>query len=274
MAAHDLSVMVVVRAAIGFWREATPRVWAPLAVFTAVLAGMQIATALGLAPVWRLASVLVVLLTSALAYGALFRIAFEPEHPGDADFRHGPAGLQWGKPEWRILAATLLLLLFYLLVVLGAVFLAFLVAVAFGAAGDLRPARAGGFFATPAGLAAMFVLLASFVGLLWSTIRLSMALPATVDRKQVQVFSVWNITKGHVWIILGAALLTGLPSLAVGLAGGLANAMSDSSGLRLALGLLGALVGGFVQAPLTAGLYSHIYRLLRDRSGGDTAQPL
>ena len=139
MTAGELSIAGGVGAAVQFWREATAKVWGALAVFAVVIVVVQSAQAAGAAPIWMLVGASVEIFASVLAYGALLRVAFAAEHPGDADFVIGSAGVQWGKPEWRLFGATLLLMLFYLFVAIGVIFLLFLVAVVFAAAEGVRP---------------------------------------------------------------------------------------------------------------------------------------
>ena len=277
MTAGDLSISGGVRAAVQFWREATPRVWGALAIFAIVIAAVQSAQAAGAAPIWMLLGAAVEIFASVLAYGALLRLAFAGDHPGDAEFALGGAGVQWGKPEWRLLGATLLLMLFYLFVIIGVIFLLFLVAVVFAAVEGVRSTTPAGLLHSPSGLAVVAVLIVCTLGVLWSSIRLSLSLPATVDRKQVQVFSVWALTKGHLTALVVSGVICLLPGLIVGT---LAVWAKTSLGTSLPLSgaiLIGVVVSAvtvFVQSPLVIGLYSHFYRLLRVRGAEDASKPV
>ncbi len=91
---ETLSVMSALRAAVAFWRTTTPRVLGALGLFALVVAMAQIESALAVRPIWIVLTSLLEVAVSTLAYGALFRSAFAAEHPGDADFVLGPAGLQ------------------------------------------------------------------------------------------------------------------------------------------------------------------------------------
>ena len=264
-------------AAVAFWREATPRVWGALAVFALVIVVAQSAQAAGVSASWMLLSAAVEIFASILAYGALLRFAFAGEHPDDADFALGAGGIQWGKPEWRLFGATLLLMLFYLFIVIGVVFLLSLVAVSFAAMEGAPSNAPGGLLKSPSGLAVLAVLIICMLGVAWSSIRLSLSLPATVDRQQVQVFSVWGLTKGYAVTLLVAGLICLLPGLIVG-----TMAVIVKTNLGAALPLWGAILIGlvvsavtvFVQSPLVIGLYSHFYRLLRVSGAQPAAQAL
>ena len=277
MAADELSISGGVRAAVGFWREATGKVWGALAVFALVIVVAQSAQAAGVDPIWMLVSAAVEIFASILAYGALLRFAFLADHTSDPDFALGAGGVQWGKPEWRLLGATMLLMLFYLLVIIGTVFLLSIVAVSFASAEGSHSTAPSGLLHSPSGLAVLAVLIACVFGVVWSSIRLSLSLPATVDRKQVQVFSVWSLTKGHVLPLFVAGVICLLPGLIVG-----TIAVLVKSNLGAALPLWGAVLIGlvvstvtvFVQSPLVIGLYSHFYRLLRVRGAEPATGPL
>ena len=277
MTAGELSIAGGVGAAVQFWREATAKVWGALAVFAVVIVVVQSAQAAGAAPIWMLVGASVEIFASVLAYGALLRVAFAAEHPGDADFVIGSAGVQWGKPEWRLFGATLLLMLFYLFVAIGVIFLLFLVAVVFAAAEGVKSATATGLLHSPSGIAVVVVLIVCVIGIVWSSIRLSLSLPATVDRKQVQVFSVWSLTKGYAVTLLVAGVVCLLPGLilataAVWLKFGLGAAMTLPEAVLI--GAVVALVTVFVQSPLVIGLYSHFYRLLRVQGAGVASEPV
>lgn len=274
MTAGDITIGGGLRAAVRFWREETAKVWGALAVFALTIVLVQSAQAAGAAPSWMLLGAGVEIFASILAYGALLRLAFAPDHLGDGDFALGPAGLQWGKPEWRLLGATLLLMLFYLFVAIGMIFLLFLLAVAFAAVEGGAAQQAGGIWRTPAGLVVFLVFAACVVGVVWSSIRLSLSLPATVDRKQVQVFSVWGLTKGRSITLLVAGFICLLPGLIIGTAAvwlkiGLGAALSVPQAILI--GVIVSAVTVFVQSPLVIGLYSHFYRLLRV-SGAEAAR--
>jgi hypothetical protein len=139
---------------------------------------------------------------------------------------------------------------------------------------------------------AMVVLLGlGFVALmLWLAARLSMALPATIERRKVQILAVWPMSKGQSWRIALAIGLTGLPVLVVGMLA--YEAVSSLLGVRL-LELAHtvdssvensemivrmnevARLNGFlaiVTVPLFSGLYAFIYNGLKQVSPvGDAA---
>jgi len=116
MSHPKVSVMEAVASAVHFAQANVRHVAGILAlVMVANIAGDVVGgSAFGIA----LGSAITVLI-GVIANGALLRLAFADEHPGDPEFRVGPQGFQWGKPETRLLGAVLLVFLFALLALLG-----------------------------------------------------------------------------------------------------------------------------------------------------------
>ena len=112
-----------------------------------------------------------------MAMGALLRVAFADEHPGEAAFRPGPYGLQWRNTEWRLLGAGALVLLLCLLAALAATALAFAVL-----AGILL-ATGHGLTSQPMSDAGMIATGLGAVGGLYVAYRLILSMPATVSRQ-------------------------------------------------------------------------------------------
>jgi len=230
--------------------------WAPL--LGLALVALAISPAFGLAPLWPLVLAPIDLLVSAVAYGAMMRIALADGHTGDEAYRPSPAGLQWSGLETRLLGAFLLIGLFVLLCAIGAVFATLLAAVIVAAVSGQFPQAGGVFLATPSGMTAAAVLAATMAFILWACIRLILSTAATVDRRQVQVFSTWRMTKGHALPLFVALLAIAVPAIILGAAGRLL------AGHALSLPFWGAyaLVIGFLQTPLTAGVSAEAYRRL------------
>lgn len=212
-------------------------------------------------------------LASILAYTALLRLAFIDEHPNDPEFRPGPHGIQFGKPELRLLGVGALLVFVLLLAACLAFFLV-MVIVAGAGLGALTPGATPESVAAavgPSGRAAVGGLLTALIaGLLYFSVRICLAAPATVARKRVTVFQTWPLTKGQFWPILGASILVGLPAigagvvvaLLTGILGGDANTPLPLAA-ALAVGAVQGVVAGFILLPLNAGLGAFLYRGLR-----------
>ena len=183
--------------------------------------------------------------------GGLLRIAL------DEPTGLGPAGLQLGRPEARLLGAALLCLLLIAMIVavLGLVLLAVagMAELDADAIAQRNWAAAGEGWklavVTLAGLATVFVVLSLFV-------RLSLYAPATVARGRMVSLDSFIIVRGSGWPLFAGLLVTFAPVIILAFV---------ASGGMLA-GKVGALVWAVVmaglQAPLTTGFVSAAYRRL------------
>ncbi|HTI68252.1 MAG TPA: hypothetical protein VL460_11965 [Caulobacteraceae bacterium] len=218
------------------------------------------------------------LVATAMAYAALMRLAFADEHPDDPEFRPGPQGFQWGRPEWRLLGVALLVLFAYVIALLMVIFVAMLVLVVSGVSGAVKEG------ATPEALLAALgpgattvlglLMIAFMVGMIYAAVRISLAPAATVSRKRISVFETWRLTKGQAWPVLLATLLVSLPSIVTALVlavvvrqtghpTGPEGALQIAMPGALIVGLLPGLVVAYLQLPLGVGLVAYLFRGLR-----------
>lgn len=256
------------RWAFDLWKRALPAVWAPL-LAVALLTFLS-SPVTDLSPALKILVVVLSVPALVVAYGALLRLALADQHPGEGDYRLGPAGLQWNVIETRLLGSILLLSLFFLLAAVGAAFVVMLttlvVTVVTGA--SAKPAEA--LLASPAGVAGGLVLLVAVALILWSGARLTLSSPATVDRRQVLVFSTWKSTEGQVASLLACFAVVLLPGLALSM---IANHLQQAaigaapgSSLTTPVFAAYALVVGFVQMPFGVGISAYFYRRLQERT--------
>lgn len=255
MADRSIDIVEGAKSAYAFALANAPRVWAPL--LAGALAGVLglICQRYGLG-LWLLPVVILGLLAGPWAYGALYRIAFA----GERGLTPAPGGLAWGSPETRTLLATLLLLLLILLVTLAALFVGLLVGVVlYATVGGGHDMAQGRLWLTDVAA----VVLAAAIA--WVGVRLILALPASVASGEVQVFTTWPLTKGHVLRLLGLAVLVGAPTILIQglilLTGAARGNVHD--GLDFALHLVAAVLDVVVQVPLWAGLGAYGYGKLR-----------
>ena len=285
MAQSNVPVMQSVRAAYTFWRTYWRPVVGALAVLAAVTA-FQIYWNLTGRTGLSFLGMLMSIAASTMALGALFRLAFADEHPGDPGFRPGPSGLQWGAMEWRLLGAILLI---FLLAVIAMVVFFFLIMLAVimlagsGAIGpDMDPEALGRGLGAPGAILLLLLLLILLGTVIYAAVRLVLVQPATAASGKVMVFETWPLTKGQFWPILGAVILVSLPSIISGIVTGAISSSAGVEGARegaqvlppataLVVALLSGAVSGFVQAPLTAGLAAYLYRGLRSDGQGAPA---
>ena len=192
------------------------------------------------------------ILAVVIAQGALFRRAFGRQG--------GLKGLRWGRDEWRLLGAQLMILALFLLI--GAILMIIVGGVSLGiartAAPDFDASTTEGWKAAyasagPAGFVIALVPLASLAILVWLGLRLSLSAPATVDQAGVRVLSAFPLTKGHVPVLLAVGFVIALPVLLISAAMRLAP-----QGLVVAAIL--AACAYFYALPAWAGALAHVYR--------------
>ena len=226
------------------------------------------------------------LLFLLLAYGALLRLAFADEHPGDPEFEPGPHGFQWGKPERRLLGMGALLVFLLLLAILTLVFVVFLIFVTAGVGAVTAETSPESVMAAlgPGGQAMLGVVVGLFmVAVILLSIRLTIAPAATVALRRIQVFEVWPLTRGQFWRILAASLLVSVPSIIAGVFTGIAFEMiaaPAAEGAQVVLPLSDALlvavipnlVAAFLVLPMGVGLIAYLYRGLRPAADGPSGQ--
>lgn len=192
------------------------------------------------------------LLAGVIAQGALFRRAF--------DRQGGFKGLRWGRDEWRLLAAQLMIL--GLLFLIGAILMVIVGGVALGVARTASPDfnagttegwKAAFASAGPAGFLVGLVPLASFAVLVWLGLRLSLSAPATVEQSGVRVLSAFPLTRGHVPTLLVVGLAVAVPVLVV------SAALSAAPQGPVTAAVL-ALCTYFYAMPAWTGALAHFYR--------------
>jgi hypothetical protein len=205
-------------------------------------------------------------LFGVIAQGALYRIAFANEHSGDPEFRMGPLGLQWGKPEMRLLGAHLLL---FFLFFLGLLFWVMILIVSMGAGMFVSGTGAAPLAPTPEQASHMLAAFAPlFVIALGVFVRVCLYSAATVAERRIAVFSTWPLTRGHFWPILAMVVLLVLPV-------GVLNLLTAWSGaprvVTAVIELATCVLDAFLIRPMYCGLYAHLYTALRTPAGGEVA---
>jgi hypothetical protein len=200
-------------------------------------------------------------LFGVIAQGALYRLAFASEHGGEPEFRIGPLGLQWGRPEMRLLGADLLL---FFLSFLALLFWVIILIVTLGA-GMFVSGQAAGVAAplTPTPQQAEQLLLASvpvILVVLGVYVRICLYGAATVAQRKVAVFSTWSLTKGYFWTILAAVVVIAIPIAALNFLAGLPG---EPRAATLVIQLLTCVLDAFLIRPMYCGLFAHLYAALR-----------
>ena len=257
-------VMAAVNAADAFRRENTRRAIGPLCL----VAGGAVVAALGdlSGQNWaRTVGSSIEIAAWVMAGGALMRLAFIDEHPGDAAFQPGRQGFQWNAQEWRYAAASAVQGV-AVIVALGApaAFAIMLAGLFGGIADNAKPAAA----AILIGGGLIAVVLGAFI-----STRLSLCRAASVSSQRFAMG--WDLTKGQVWPIFAAFALLLLALFAmmlmillpltvlastVGVFGDAAHSGARLSAMRT---LVVGLIVAFLQTPFSVGLEAYLYRGLR-----------
>lgn len=243
MTAGSASVGEVLKAGVSSLRATVVACWAALLAAAALtLWANDLPAGLRL---------LAVLAAVVIAQGALFRHAF-----GRAA---GLRGLRWGRDEWRLLGAHLMVLGLFLLI--GSILMIVVGAIALGVAragapqldvGSAQAWKDALAHAGPAGFVAGAAPLAALAILIWLGLRLSFTAPATVAESGVRVLSVFPLTKGKVPILLVPGVL-GAPMVV-----NLIHGLAPPPGAAFTAGA--AVLTYFLLAPAWSGALAHLYR--------------
>ncbi|TFW15176.1 hypothetical protein EGY25_00865 [Brevundimonas intermedia] len=197
------------------------------------------------------------LVVTLVLAGALGRIAITEDLLQARRLGLGPAGLQFGRPELRLLGAGLLCAVF-LAMILSVVALALLAL--FGMAElnaqaiELRQWSAVG----PVWKLALLALVTVFAlfAIVAFTVRLSLFAPATVGRGHMVSLQSMSIARGAFWPLLVGLVVTAAPKIALVLLWGVGLLSGQAGWVVFAVVLAG------VQFPLTMALVGRAYRQL------------
>ena len=273
MAASQVSVGAAIRYAWSLLSVNWRAVWGALAL-NALAATVYAAGLYSQNGLLILGAFPAMLMTALMVNGALFRLAFADRRPHDTNFRPGHHGLQWGRIEWRLLGAHLLVLGFMTLIMLLAVIAIGAVLAGLSWAGVVRMPEAGALQAmmlTP-GARPDPVILAPLVVLIalsgYVRTRLALALPATVDQGAVRVLRTWRLTKGRVWPIVASVLFVALPVMI--LTAYVTRNLITPNGMQTDAGPTAILIAALTQGvadglfltPMIAGVCAYFYRAL------------
>jgi hypothetical protein len=274
-------------AAIGasfrFIGEAWSRAWGIMLIavwFTATLEAIQL-----LKPEWGLVSflgVIVTLFLSAAATGALYRLRFAEDHPGDGAYVAHAAGLQWGGLEWRVLGASLLVGII-IGVILVVALIIWGVALGITLSGDPEALQAiengsqtekmaalGRIMLGPGALVSALILIPSIGGVIYLAARLAVFAPLAAETRAFDFGRAWALTKGAVLTLIVGAIVIYLALAVIDLVvGGLANLLSGTTGQagRVWGGIARQALGQALGTPLFAGLALYVYRTQRGDAG-------
>lgn len=197
------------------------------------------------------------LVATLVLAGALGRIAITEDLPQARRLGLGPAGLQFGRPELRLLGAGLLCAVFLAMIlsVVALVLLAlFGMAELNAQAIEMRQWSAVG----PVWKLTLLALVTAFAlfAVVAFTVRLSLFAPATIGRGHMVSLQSMSIARGAFWPLLVGLIVTSAPKIGLVLLWG-AGLLSGTAGWVVFEVVLTGL-----QAPLTMAFVGAAYRRL------------
>ena len=221
---------------------------------------------------------------STAAAGALYRLRFARDHPGDPAFATGPAGFRWTALEWRVLGANLLVgvLIGVLLLVATVIW-----ALALGASvGDSSPElqaiengsdsdKAATFLRLmtgPVGVVSALILIPALIGILYVAVRLILLTPLAAETSSFDFAKAWRLARGAVLaLILGVIVICVVETVLNYAVAALSQLVAKSVGLNGDGKLWGNIVeetlAAAINTPLFAGLVLYVYRTQRGDEG-------
>jgi hypothetical protein len=181
--------------------------------------------------------------------------------------------------EWRLLGASLLRLLFLLLI--GSIVMIAVLAVVFGLASvkgvnltsEITPEAVQDQMGPVAMGVVSVVLFAALFAMILVQLRLALVLPATADRQKINVLSSWPLTRGLALQLFGAMLAIWIPLIVSGslvsttlleAVGGSPGSIPAGGALAAAV-VIGVLFGG-IGYPMSDAVLAYFYRGARSRS--------
>jgi len=256
------------QAALGSTLRSMPGLWlgaaGALLVCTVVWLVPVFATLTGWTrPVWAFAAGLTIL----VAVGGLARLSVTEDARAARALGLGPAGLQFGWPEARLVVSALSCMIFLALIV---TVLALAVLAISGAAElDIAAIQARDWDHVGAprelGLLAALGAAALLIPLLL-VVRLSLFVPATLGRNQMVSLNSMGIAYGSYWPLLAGLIITALPMAGLMTVVRTAGLTAPVSQMILVVGLV------WLQLPLTIALLGTAYRQLEYWTPDEAAQ--
>jgi len=253
MAEGSAAIGRTVRAGMAGWAPGLRTCWAALVAGAALgLLPRALPPALGFL------GLALELAATTLAYGALYRAAFD----GPAGFK----GLRWGVQEWRLLAVQVLVtvIMTVVMAVLAVLVGAVVVGVAKSNAPGLDITSVDAWRAAldgPGALAASLPPLLSMAIMAWLFLRLSLAPAATVDLGRIQVLSAFGRTRGVVLVLAAAGAVLAAPAIILVVLIGYLRAIAGFAEGTLVPELVSVALVFFYLIPVWTAALVEVYRL-------------
>ena len=254
------SVTKALKTAVGFLPQAWAGAWLSLLVILALMVGGPMVAMVLKTPLAFLALVLLLVTAKLMTQGGLYRIALFGKSAREEGLGFG--GLQFGGPEWRLLAASLVVTAFFVLMTVT-LFVVFAIALSFSGLThgyDTATQAVQALIARHSGIDYVFIayIIGSVLFLIFVALKFALLAAANIAERRLVTLNALGLTSGHVGRICLGLLVILLPfGLICGLAGqGLGHAGQTHFGVHVALIALYI----FLFLPLTVGFLAASYR--------------
>lgn len=254
------SVTKALKTAAGFVPQAWGGAWLSLLVILALVIGGPMAAMVLKTPLAGLALVVLLVIAKLMTQGGLYRIALFGKSAREEGLGFG--GLQFGAPEWRLLAASLVVTAFFALMV-ATLFVIFAIALSFSGLThgyDTTTQAVQALIARHQGIDFVFIayIVGSVLFLIFVALKFALLAAANIAERRLVTLNALGLTSGHVGRICLGLLVILLPfGLICGFVGqGLGHAGQTHFAVHAALMALYI----FLFLPLTVGFLAASYR--------------
>ncbi|CAL4867396.1 hypothetical protein MMA231_01649 [Asticcacaulis sp. MM231] len=254
------SVTKALKASTGFLPQAWAGVWLSLLVVLALVIGGPMAAIAFKTPLAGLALVLLLVIVKLVTHGGLYRVALFGKSAREEGLGFG--GFQFGPPEWRLLAASLVVTAFFALMV-ATLFIVFAIALSFSGLThgyDTTMQAVQALIARHDGIDYLFIayIIGSFIFLVFVGLKFALLAAANIAERRLVTLNALGLTSGHVGRICLGLLVILLPFVLI------CDLVSQRLGhvgqtrLVVHAALMGLYI--FLFLPLTVGFLADSYR--------------
>jgi hypothetical protein len=254
------SVTKALKSAVAFLPRAWAGAWLSLLVTLALVVGGPMAAMVLKTPLAGLALVVLLVIAKLMTQGGLYRIALFGKSARQEGLGFG--GLQFGAPEWSLLAASLVVTAFFALMT-ATLFVVFAIALSFSGLThgyDTTTQAVQALIARHQSIDYVFIvyIIGSALFLIFVALKFALLAAANIAERRLVTLNALGLTSGHVGRICMGLLVILLPfCLICGFVGqGLGHAVQTHFAIRAALMALYI----FLFLPLTVGFLAASYR--------------
>ena len=268
-----------------FVGEAWTKAWGVMLLVVVLAFAAQVVESLNPgSPVFTLLDAPVALFAGTAAAGALYRLRFAGDHPGDPAFATGAAGFRWTGLEWRVMGANLLvgILIGVLVLVIFIIWAIVLGAIVGDSPPELQAIEGGSdsektaallrLMAGPVGIVSAIILIPALFGIFYVAMRLILLTPLAAETGAFDFAKAWRLAGGAMLaLILGVILIYVVETVLNYAVAALIRLVANSVGVP-GLGktwgnIVEETLAAAINTPLFAGLVLYVYRTQRGDEG-------